>query len=110
MHVDYFFHFRPEKDGRPSEKGGITFAVKVVSNRLCVAHAACSLKDNFSKKKGRFIASRRLENYLQKGTAVIVDVDEINSKSVYSAMFYKAKVFFMINRQFKKFKIFKRKA
>lgn len=75
--MTFFIHLRnfvPSQLGEfklvPGTHGGLTVAYKVEDGKALVAYARCSLKDNFSRRKGRLISEGRLF----KGICEIVEL------------------------------------
>ncbi len=60
-----FLHVRPQQDGKPTTRGGVTVAYVFNPEMDQVDHwayARCSSKDNFCRKTGRIIAEGRLHS------------------------------------------------
>ena len=71
----FYGHLRVVEDTPEGErlygKGGLTVAFKLTPGGVAYATARCNLMDNFDKKRGRTIASGRLE----KGKFTLCPVD-----------------------------------
>lgn len=55
-----FMHLRDIDNSVVNPRGGITIAYREVDDGLEMAFAACSRKDNYSKRFGRAVSSSRL--------------------------------------------------
>jgi len=62
-----YLHYRKVEEGVPQPKGGVTIAYEVRSHSIVeddvkYAYAYCSRDDNFSRPRGREIATNRLQD------------------------------------------------
>lgn len=63
-----YIHLRNRYDGYLMPTGGMTIAYDVDGDRVFYAVAQCSVKDNFSRRIGRRVASGRWHKQLMDGT------------------------------------------
>lgn len=73
-----FLHYRKIKNGIPQSKGGVTVAYEVrphnpVEKEVWYAYAYCSEDDNFSRPRGRCLATARLHDRHRRDAMLIND-------------------------------------
>jgi hypothetical protein len=68
-----YFHLRSGEYKVVDNKGGMTFAWQIKPDGIYVSYAVCSVKDNFNKKVGRELATKRLE----EGIVQIINTEVI---------------------------------